>query len=324
VANSGPSAPMVTVTDPPLGAPVNAVVTLAATVASPRPVASLQFYLDDVAVGAPVTRPPFATFWDTEAVADGTHSLTATATDTSGGVGTSAPVSVTVDNSRPANPIHIDAQAIQDGLGTLTSPPFATTTDSDLLVAFVARRPRRDTADGHGHRCGRELDPAEAQQLPGGYRRDLGRQGDRLPHGRHRRRAAGRRDRLPRQPGGPRVHQRRGTGHRRPGERALRRSGRLSPGIAAGNWVFAVGNDGNSAAARTPVSGQYLVHQRLDTDSGDTYWVQATARRRLPTRWSTSTTAFRRPTAGTTAPWKSSLPVHSDAVSVCGSTPWWH
>jgi hypothetical protein len=49
------------------------------------------------------------------------------------------------------------------------------------------------------------------------------------------------------------------------------------PGIAAGNWVFAVGNDWDNAVSRTPVSGQVLVHQRVDTQVGDTYWVQSTA-----------------------------------------------
>ena len=48
------------------------------------------------------------------------------------------------------------------------------------------------------------------------------------------------------------------------------------PGVLAGNWVFAVGNDWDRAVARTPVSGQFLVHQYLATGSGDTFWVQST------------------------------------------------
>jgi hypothetical protein len=48
------------------------------------------------------------------------------------------------------------------------------------------------------------------------------------------------------------------------------------PGIAAGDWVFAVGNDWDRAVARTPVAGQVLVHQKVDTQVGDTYWVQST------------------------------------------------
>jgi hypothetical protein len=43
-----------------------------------------------------------------------------------------------------------------------------------------------------------------------------------------------------------------------------------------GSWVYAVGNDWDAAIARTPVSGQTIVHQRIDTSSGDTFWVQST------------------------------------------------
>jgi len=277
VANSGTSAPLVTVTDPSAGSTVNAVVTLAATVGAEHPVASLQFYVDGVAVGAPVTSAPYATFWDTEAVADGTHSVTATATDTSGGVGTSVPVSVTVDNSHPANPIQIDAQVVQDGLGTMTSPPFTTTTNSDLLVAFVAldgpaATPQTATVSGAGltwtllKRSNSQAGTAETWAA---------RATDFLTNAT-----------VVVQPGV-------GTGYHGslvvlafanaagPGVvgQASAPSGAPDvylPGVSAGNWVFAVGNDWDNAVARTPVAGQYLVHQRVDTGSGDTYWVQAT------------------------------------------------
>jgi len=36
------------------------------------------------------------------------------------------------------------------------------------------------------------------------------------------------------------------------------------PGVSAGNWVFVVGNDWDCSVARTPVSGQVLVDQKLD------------------------------------------------------------
>ncbi len=49
------------------------------------------------------------------------------------------------------------------------------------------------------------------------------------------------------------------------------------PGVSAGDWVFAVGNDWDDAITRTPVTGQVLVHQRIDIQVGDTYWVQSTA-----------------------------------------------
>lgn len=40
-----------------------------------------------------------------------------------------------------------------------------------------------------------------------------------------------------------------------------------------GSWVFGVGNDWDTATARTPAANQTIVHQLLSA-SGDTYWVQ--------------------------------------------------
>ena len=48
------------------------------------------------------------------------------------------------------------------------------------------------------------------------------------------------------------------------------------PGIPAASWVFAVGNDWDRAVARTPVAGQQLQDQWVDTGAGDTFWVQST------------------------------------------------
>ena len=49
------------------------------------------------------------------------------------------------------------------------------------------------------------------------------------------------------------------------------------PGVIAGDWVFAVGNDWDNAIARVPASGQVIVHQRVDTQVNDTFWVQSTS-----------------------------------------------
>jgi outer membrane biosynthesis protein TonB len=48
------------------------------------------------------------------------------------------------------------------------------------------------------------------------------------------------------------------------------------------SWVVAVGNDYDSAIARSPASAQTIVHQNLSS-SGDTYWVQM---QNSPTAWS--------------------------------------
>jgi hypothetical protein len=44
----------------------------------------------------------------------------------------------------------------------------------------------------------------------------------------------------------------------------------------AGSWVFGVGNDWDRATARTVGAGQSMVHQWVDTTTGDTYWTQST------------------------------------------------
>ena len=74
-----------------------------------------------------------------------------------------------------------------------------------------------------------------------------------------------------------RIHERLGTWCRGTVQRPSGAPDIFLPGVSAGNWVFAVGNDWDNAITRTPVSGQVLVHQRIDTQVGDTYWVQSTA-----------------------------------------------
>ena len=44
---------------------------------------------------------------------------------------------------------------------------------------------------------------------------------------------------------------------------------------AAGSLVYGVGNDWDSATARTLPAGQTMVHQFVDTAVGDTFWVQS-------------------------------------------------
>jgi hypothetical protein len=277
VGNSGTSVPVVTVTDPVAGSTVGAVVIIAANVASANPVSSVQFYVDGTAVGSPVTAPPYSTFWDTETYSAGTHTITATATDSFGGIGTSSPDSVTVDNSHPANVIGIDKQVFVDGVGTMTTPAFSTSADNELLIAFVAldgpsSSSQTATVAGSGltwtllKRSNTQAGDAEiwTTVAPNPLANAT----------------------VIVQPGlGTAYH---GTlvvvaFSNAAGPGMVNQSAAPSgapdiyiPGVSAGNWVFAVGNDWDNAIGRTTVSGQYLVHQRVDTSVGDTYWVQAT------------------------------------------------
>jgi hypothetical protein len=266
--------PIVQLQSPAAGSIVNAVITLSATATGLS--SSVQFSVDGAALGAPVTAPPFTTSWDTETVADGAHVLSASATDQFGLTGNSGPVAITVDNSHPANPIGIDAQLSQDGMDTLTTAPFSTTTNADFLVAFVAydgpSTPQTATVSGGGlawqllKRSNAQLGTSEIWAVKAT---------DFLTS-----------VTVSAQPGTPGYHgsltviaftNAAGSGVVGQASAPSGAPDIYLPGVKAGNWVFAVGEDFDHAIARTPVGGQMLVHQDVDTVAGDTFWVQATA-----------------------------------------------
>jgi hypothetical protein len=205
------------------------------------------------------------------------HVLTASAVDQYGLSNSSTPVSVTVDNSHPPNPIGVDVTTFQDGNGVLATPAFSSATNSGLLVAFVAY-------DG----------PSTTQQVAtvsgGGVTWMLAKRSN-SQYGTAEIWVAPITDFLSSvsvqaQPGVPgydgSLTVMAFTNAAGPGVvgQASAPSGApdvFLPGVQAGNWVFAVGNDWDKATARTPVSGQVLVHQHLDTVAGNTFWVQSTA-----------------------------------------------
>ena len=115
--------PQVTISDPAQGSTVSGIVNLGAVAADNVGVTSVRFKVDGQQLGAPVTSPPFMTQWDTRSFSAGQHTITAEASDAAGNVGTSPPVSVTVDNSAPPPAtITIDAQKSAHGANKLTSP----------------------------------------------------------------------------------------------------------------------------------------------------------------------------------------------------------
>ncbi|MGZ5054304.1 MAG: Ig-like domain-containing protein [Methylobacter sp.] len=278
VANATNSGPVVQLTSPTTGSILSATATLYATVASSQPIAKVDFFVDNgtVPVGT-ATSSPYMVSWDTTKVSDGTHVVTAVATDTLNNVGYSTPVSLTVNNSHPANLIGKDVSVSADGQGAINTPSFSTSTASDLLLAFVAydgpsNSPQTASVSGAGltwtllERSNTQSGTAEIWSA----------------------RANGLLSNVTvtSQPGT-------GSGYHGSltviaftnayGTSEVGRTGAPSgapdiplPGVIAGDWVFAVGNDWDSAIARTPVSGQVLVHQKVDTTVGDTYWVQST------------------------------------------------
>jgi subtilisin family serine protease len=106
------SAPVVTLTAPSNGARVKGLVPVTATVASTSAVTKVEFYAGGTLLGTD-TSAPYETNWNSTAMVDGAHSLTAKAQDSEGRVGTSPAIVVNVDNTPP------DAALTSPAQGTL-------------------------------------------------------------------------------------------------------------------------------------------------------------------------------------------------------------
>jgi TolB protein len=89
--------PEVAITAPVAGV-VRGSVPLVAEAEDNTGIAGVQFLVEGVAIGGPITSPPFETVWDASQVPNGTYTLTATASDPAGNEAHSAGVEVTVTN----------------------------------------------------------------------------------------------------------------------------------------------------------------------------------------------------------------------------------
>ena len=91
--------PTVSITSPTGGQTVTGTVAVAASAADDVAVTSVQFFLDGSVLSPPLTAAPYSISWNTATVGNGTHTLTAIATDTAGFATASAGVLVTVSNT---------------------------------------------------------------------------------------------------------------------------------------------------------------------------------------------------------------------------------
>ena len=80
------------------GTPVQGTIPVAANANDNVGVVGVQFLLDGAPLGQEDLTAPYSINWDTTTVPDGNHTLTATARDAAGNVGTSQPVLVDVSN----------------------------------------------------------------------------------------------------------------------------------------------------------------------------------------------------------------------------------
>src|SRR5206468_1900759 len=92
------SPPTVSITSPSSVSTVCGTITVTASASDNVGVAGVQFRLDGSDLGAEDATSPYAVSWDTTAVSNGSHTLTAIARDAAGNTATSSPVTVTVSN----------------------------------------------------------------------------------------------------------------------------------------------------------------------------------------------------------------------------------
>jgi len=94
----------VSITSPASGALISGSVTVTADATISGGVAGVQFQVDAANAGAEDTDAPYSTSWNSTAVSDGTHTLTAIARGAAGNLITSPSVTVIVSNAAPPPP----------------------------------------------------------------------------------------------------------------------------------------------------------------------------------------------------------------------------
>jgi len=140
VNNSTPDTtpPTVSITTPANGATVLSTVTVSANAADNVSVASVQFQLDGANVGTLDVASPYTFSWDTTKSANGSHTLKAVAKDGAGNTGTSAAVTVTVNNSTPdTTPPTVSITAPANGATVSSTVTVSANAADNVSVANV-------------------------------------------------------------------------------------------------------------------------------------------------------------------------------------------
>src|SRR5207248_2484958 len=108
--NNDTTAPTVSITAPAAGSTVSGSVPVSANASDNVAVVGVQFKVDGANLGAEDTASPFSITWNTTAVANGPHTLSAIARDGAGNTAASA-VSVMVNNDLTAPTVSMTAPA---------------------------------------------------------------------------------------------------------------------------------------------------------------------------------------------------------------------
>jgi hypothetical protein len=138
--------PSVSLTQPASGANLSGTVTVAAMASDDVGVTSVRFRVGATDIGTDTNGSDgWSVSWDTKSVANGSHSLTAVATDTAGNTSAAAPVPVTVSNAvnqTVSVPIRLgsdDADQPQDGTVRRSSGDLELGSDHGILTTVGLR-----------------------------------------------------------------------------------------------------------------------------------------------------------------------------------------
>src|SRR5438445_9967296 len=124
--------PTVSLTAPVTGVTASGTVMVSASATDNVGVVGVQFKLDGVNLGGEDTTNAYSISWNSTLVANGTHTFAAVARDAAGNLTTSAPVSVTVDNTPPVIS-SVSAFNISSSQATIS---WATNKASDSQVEY--------------------------------------------------------------------------------------------------------------------------------------------------------------------------------------------
>jgi hypothetical protein len=121
--------PSVTVTSPAGGAKLSGNVNVTATASDDVAVAGVQFRVDGGNVGSSLTAAPYAYVLNSTTLSNGSHTISAVATDSAGNSTTSAAITVTVDNTtKDTTPPTV----------AMTSPAGGATVSGTVAVTAIA------------------------------------------------------------------------------------------------------------------------------------------------------------------------------------------
>mgnify|MGYP001591367620 CR=1 FL=1 len=143
--------PTTAVSSPSAGAQISGTISIAASASDNVGVTKVEFFVDGSLIGS-APSAPYSAAWNTTTATNGAHSLTTRAFDAAGNVGTSAAVSITVNNNTTGSALqngvpesNLGGAAGSTATYTLSVPSGATslsfklsggTGDADMYVKF--------------------------------------------------------------------------------------------------------------------------------------------------------------------------------------------